>query len=62
VVTRARPIPTEPRIYPAERASKLQERLPGSQLVKLPRAGHLPMLERPAETAARLVAFLREKP
>ncbi len=49
-------------IYPVEGAPKLQGRLPGSQLVKLPRAGHLPMLERPTETAARLVPFLREKP
>jgi abhydrolase domain-containing protein 6 len=47
-------------IYPVEGAAKLQERLPGSALVELPRAGHLPMLERPAETAARLIAFLRE--
>ncbi len=47
-------------IYPVEGAAKLQERLPGSALVKLPRAGHLPMLERPVETAARLLAFLRE--
>ena len=49
-------------IYPVEGAEKLQERLHGSQLVKLPRAGHLPMLERPAETASRLIAFLRETP
>lgn len=49
-------------IYPVEGAALLQERLPGSQLVKLPRAGHLPMLERPAETAARLVAFLHQTP
>lgn len=47
-------------IYPVDGAAKLQERLPGNRLVKLPRAGHLPMLERPAETAARLAAFLRE--
>jgi abhydrolase domain-containing protein 6 len=49
-------------IYPVDGSSMLQERLPGSQLVKLPRAGHLPMLERPAETAARLIAFLRQTP
>lgn len=49
-------------IYPVEGAPKLQERLPGSQLVRLPMAGHLPMLERPAETAAGLVSFLRETP
>ena len=48
-------------IYPIDGAAALQKRLPGSQLVKLPRAGHLPMLERPAETAASLVAFLRAK-
>jgi pimeloyl-ACP methyl ester carboxylesterase len=47
-------------IYPVDGAPKLQARLPGSKLITLPRAGHLPMLERPAETAARLIAFLRE--
>lgn len=49
-------------IYPIDGAPALQARLPGSRLVPLPRAGHLPMLERPAETAARLIAFLKEAP
>ena len=49
-------------VYPVDGAPKLQGLLPGSRLVKLPRSGHLPMLERPAETASYLVAFLRERP
>ena len=49
-------------VYPVEGAATLQELLPGSRLVKLPRAGHLPMVERPAETASHLIAFLRDTP
>ncbi|AGA89914.1 putative hydrolase or acyltransferase of alpha/beta superfamily [Thioflavicoccus mobilis 8321] len=45
-------------IYPVAGAASLHARLPQSRLVVLPEAGHLPMLERPAETAAVLIDFL----
>ena len=45
-------------IFPVASAPAFQARLPGSQLHILPRSGHLPMLERPAETAASYLRFL----
>ncbi len=44
-------------IYPVSAAPTLRKRLPGSQLVVLPETGHLPMLERTAETQRLLVEF-----
>jgi pimeloyl-ACP methyl ester carboxylesterase len=44
-------------IYSASAAPTLRQRLPGSQLVILPETGHLPMLERTAETQRLLVEF-----
>ncbi len=49
-------------IYAVAGAESLHQRLPVSALITLPGAGHLPMLERPAETAAVLIPFLREQP
>jgi pimeloyl-ACP methyl ester carboxylesterase len=37
---------------------KVQQGLPGAELVRLPRAGHTMPAERPAEVAAALLAFL----
>ena len=47
-------------IYPVAGAQSLNGRLPDSQLVILPKTGHLPMMERAAETARHLVVFLRD--
>jgi pimeloyl-ACP methyl ester carboxylesterase len=44
-------------IYPVSAAPALRQRLPGSQLVVLPKIGHLPMLERTAETQRLLSEF-----
>lgn len=44
-------------IYPVAAAPRLRQRLPGSRLVVLPETGHLPMLERTAETQRHLVEF-----
>jgi pimeloyl-ACP methyl ester carboxylesterase len=44
-------------IYPVSAAPTLRQRLPGSQLVVLPETGHLPMLERTAETQRLLSEF-----
>jgi len=49
-------------VYAVAGARTLHRRLPGSTLLTLPGVGHLPMLERPAETAAVLIPFLRGRP
>ncbi|WP_295389773.1 alpha/beta hydrolase [uncultured Thiodictyon sp.] len=49
-------------VFAVAGAESLHQRLPGSALVTLPGAGHLPMLERPTETAGALIPFLRERP
>lgn len=49
-------------VYAVAGAKTLHQRLPGSTLMTLPGAAHLPMLERPAETAAALISFLRAHP
>jgi 3-oxoadipate enol-lactonase len=41
-------------------AARLATLLPGARQVELPRAGHLPTLERPQEMSALLTAFLRD--
>ncbi|MBK1732055.1 alpha/beta fold hydrolase [Thiococcus pfennigii] len=45
-------------IFPVAGAASLHARLPQGRLVVLPQSGHLPMLERPAETAAALIELL----
>ena len=42
-------------LIPVERAMAMKEILPGSFLTILPGAGHLPMMEKPIETAAALL-------
>jgi pimeloyl-ACP methyl ester carboxylesterase len=48
-------------IYPASGAKVLQGLLPGSTLVVMEDAGHLPMLDRAAAVAARLIRFLSDR-
>ena len=47
-------------IYPVGGAEPLHQRLHNSWLVTLPETGHLPMMEKPAETGKLLVQFLRK--
>lgn len=47
-------------VYPVAGAESLHVRLPDSRLVILPETGHLPMIERMAETGKHLVRFLHE--
>lgn len=47
-------------IYAVAGAHGLRGQLPHATVVTLPQTGHLPMLERPAETAAVLIPFLRD--
>ena len=49
----------EDRLIPAEDGRRAARRLPGSEFVTIPRCGHLPMEERPAELLALAVPFLR---
>ena len=44
------------------RAARLPELVPGARHQELPWAGHLPSLERPAETTALLAGFLSGQP
>jgi pimeloyl-ACP methyl ester carboxylesterase len=46
------------RLTPPERAREMQERIAGSRLEIIANCGHLPTLEAPDETSARLVEFL----
>lgn len=46
-------------IFTVDSAEQLRSRIPGSQTVRLPNTGHLPMLEDPVATAARYLRFLR---
>jgi YbgC/YbaW family acyl-CoA thioester hydrolase len=46
------------RIIPADRAREMAGRIPGARVEIIAGAGHLPPLERPAETTAVLGAFL----
>jgi pimeloyl-ACP methyl ester carboxylesterase len=48
----------EDRIAPLPEDSTLRASLPGAQIAILDQTGHLPHVERPAETAERLVNFL----
>jgi pimeloyl-ACP methyl ester carboxylesterase len=45
-------------LLPAARAERFQVTIPGAQVVVLPRAAHVPMLEAPDELAAALRDFL----
>jgi abhydrolase domain-containing protein 6 len=47
-------------IYPVAGAEFLHKLLPNSRLVTFPETGHLPMMEKPAETGRVLVQFLRK--
>ena len=49
-------------IYAVAGAQRLHRELPRAAVVTLPETGHLPMLERPAETAAALIPFLSGRP
>ncbi len=46
-------------IFTVDSADQLRSRIPRSQRVRLPNAGHLPMLENAVETAAIYIRFLR---
>ena len=48
------------RIVPVEHAYKFQRDIRGSQLVIIDTCGHVPMIERPAETASEIRKFLAE--
>jgi pimeloyl-ACP methyl ester carboxylesterase len=52
---------TEDRFTPPELSEELARGIAGAKLALIPRAGHLPMLERPQEFAALLQAFLEER-
>lgn len=45
-------------VFHVSGARALQALLPAADVQVMPRTGHLPMMERPAETAARYLAFL----
>jgi pimeloyl-ACP methyl ester carboxylesterase len=45
-------------MLPLEIGQNLHRLIPNSQLEVIPECGHLPMLEKPAELAARVVKFL----
>ena len=49
----------EDRMTPPRYAERLGDDIPGGRLVVIPRAGHLPMVERPRETAAAIADFLQ---
>jgi YbgC/YbaW family acyl-CoA thioester hydrolase len=52
----------EDQLTPPELARHLTEAIPGARLEVIPRAGHLPALERPAETTRVITEFLRGLP
>ena len=47
-------------IIPPARSVELADAIPSARLVLLPRCGHIPALERPAETRAAMLDWLRE--
>ncbi len=49
-------------LTPPALATSMAEAIPGSRLVVIPGAGHLPPLERPAATTQALLQFLRSLP
>ncbi len=50
----------EDRVMPSSAAARYTALMPRARLVLLDRCGHVPMAERPAETAGAIEAFLRE--
>jgi pimeloyl-ACP methyl ester carboxylesterase len=46
------------RMTPVRHAEFLRDQIPGSQLVVVPGAGHMVMLEQPAQVASAVIAFL----
>jgi pimeloyl-ACP methyl ester carboxylesterase len=46
-------------IYPVAGAELLHKRLSNSRLIILPKTGHLPMMEKPADTGEHLIRFLQ---
>jgi pimeloyl-ACP methyl ester carboxylesterase len=50
----------EDRIAPLPEHSTLRKSLPGAEIQILDQTGHLPHVERPAETAALLTNFLAQ--
>jgi 3-oxoadipate enol-lactonase len=46
-------------VTPPESARRMASGIPGARLVVMPGAGHLPPLERPSETTAAILDFLR---
>jgi pimeloyl-ACP methyl ester carboxylesterase len=50
----------EDRVLPPAYAAAYHQRIAGSRRIMLPRCGHLPHRERPAETAAAIMEFLAE--
>jgi 3-oxoadipate enol-lactonase len=46
-------------LSPPEGARRMAAAIPGARLVAIPGAGHLPQVERPSETTAAIVDFLR---
>jgi pimeloyl-ACP methyl ester carboxylesterase len=52
----------EDRLTPVKYSEYLHEQIPGSQLVVIPHAGHLVVLEAPRATNGAIAAFLRTLP
>ncbi len=48
-------------LVPVHNGRMLAERIPGAQLVVMPRCGHMPHLERPVETAQTIRTFLEAR-
>lgn len=46
------------RVIPADRSEEMAAAIPGSRLVVIEGAGHMPMLERPEQTAGALASWL----
>jgi len=49
----------EDTMTPPEGSRRMAAAIPGSRLVIIPSAGHIPPLERPGETTAAILEFLR---
>jgi pimeloyl-ACP methyl ester carboxylesterase len=50
----------EDKVVPLENARKFQRDIPNSELVVLPRCGHIPQEEEPLETSRLIAAFLKK--
>jgi len=49
----------EDALSPPDGARRMAAAIPGARLVAIPGAGHLPQVERPSETTAAMLDFLR---